>query len=107
MELLQNVWLLISIPLYAIIADTFVGVFIALIKGNFDITYFPQFLAKNILPYVGSLIILAFLAKVTGDTNMYYLFGICVTAVTAKFSWEMIFQKFIGAFNGVYEAKVS
>lgn len=106
LALLASVYVMVSIPLYAILADTIIGVFISLKEGNFDITVFPKFLAKNVLPYVGSLLIFAFLAQSTGDGNLIALFDVCVVGVTAKFGWEAINEKILGYFKGTYVAAV-
>lgn len=101
-----GVLFMVKIPLYAILTDTLVGVLISLKEGNFSITYFPQFLSKNVFPYIGSLLIFAFLAQTSGDSNLMKIFDFVVLGVTAKFSWEIIMGKIKGFIMGSYTASL-
>lgn len=52
------VWALVAV-IILIALDTLLGWLIAFSRGEFDLRRAPQFLRTNILPYVGSLMLLA------------------------------------------------
>lgn len=87
----------IKICLIAIIADTLLGWLFAFIKGEFDIREAPRFLQTAILPYIGSLLIVAVLAYL--DPSYMPLFVIVTGIITAKFGVEAIKDKIIGYFK--------
>ena len=84
----------IKICLIAIIADTLLGWLFAFIKGEFDIREAPRFLQTAILPYVGSLLIVAVLAYL--DSVYMPVFVVITGIITAKFGMEAIKDKIIG-----------
>ena len=87
----------IKICLIAIVADTLLGWLFAFIKGEFDIREAPRFLQTAILPYVGSLLIVAGLAWLD---PIYMPVFVCITGIiTAKFGVEAIKDKIIGYFK--------
>jgi len=87
----------IKICLIAIIADTLLGWLFAFIKGEFNIREAPRFLQTAILPYIGSLLIVAVLAYL--DPSYMPLFVIVTGIITAKFGVEAIKDKVIGYFK--------
>ncbi len=87
----------IKICLIAIIADTLLGWLFAFIKGEFDIREAPRFLQTAILPYVGSLLIVAVLAYL--DSVYMPVFVVITGIITAKFGIEAIKDKIIGYFK--------
>ena len=87
----------IKICLIAIVADTLLGWLFALVKGEFDIREAPRFLQTAILPYVGSLLIIAGLAYL--DAQYMPVFVIVTGIITAKFGMEAIKDKIIGYFK--------
>lgn len=87
----------IKICLIAIIGDTLLGWIFAFIKGEFDIREAPRFLQTAILPYVGSLLIVAGLAYI--DEAYLPVFAIITGIITAKFGVEAIKDKIIGYFK--------
>lgn len=87
----------IKICLIAIIADTLLGWLFAFIKGEFDIREAPRFLQTAILPYVGSLMIVAGLAYI--DPAYMPVFIAITGIITAKFGVEAIKDKIIGYFK--------
>lgn len=87
----------IKICLIAIIADTLLGWLFAFIKGEFDIREAPRFLQTAILPYVGSLLIVAVLAYL--DSVYMPVFVVITGIITAKFGVEAIKDKIIGYFK--------
>ena len=87
----------IKICLIAIIADTLLGWLFDFIKGEFDIREAPRFLQTAILPYVGSLLIVAVLAYL--DSVYMPVFVVITGIITAKFGMEAIKDKIIGYFK--------
>jgi hypothetical protein len=87
----------IQICLIAIIGDTLLGWLFAVIKGEFDIREAPRFLQTAILPYVGSLLIVAVLAYL--DSVYMPVFVVITGIITAKFGVEAIKDKIIGYFK--------
>jgi len=45
-----------------ILLDLLLGIILSINKGNFNVRKLPQYLTKNILPYLGSLLMLALFA---------------------------------------------
>ena len=87
----------IQICLIAIISDTLLGWLFAFIKGEFDIRQAPRFLQTAVLPYVGSLMIVAGLAYI--DPAYMPVFIAITGIITAKFGVEAIKDKIIGYFK--------
>ncbi len=87
----------IQICLIAIIGDTLLGWLFAFIGGEFDIRQAPRFLQTAVLPYVGSLLIVAVLAYL--DPAYMPVFVVITGLITAKFGVEAIKDKIIGYFK--------
>jgi len=87
----------IKICLIAIIGDTLLGWVLAFVNGEFDIREAPRFLQTAILPYIGSLLIVAALAYL--DPSYMPLFVIVTGIITAKFGVEAVKDKIIGYFK--------
>ncbi|MHB1421440.1 MAG: hypothetical protein ACYCX4_17975 [Bacillota bacterium] len=87
----------LRVALVAILIDTLFGWLFAIVDKKFTFKKMPQFLAQNILPYGGALLIAA-LATIL-DPTWKPIFLICVATVTAKFGWEAVKEKLLGRFN--------
>lgn len=87
----------IKISLTAILVDTMIGWVLAFASGTFDITKMPRFLATNIFPYIGALLIVAFASNY--DATWKPLFEICCGLITVKFGYEAVKEKIVGYFN--------
>lgn len=87
----------IQICLIAIIGDTLLGWVLAFVNGEFDIREAPRFLQTAVLPYVGSLMIVAGLAYI--DPAYMPVFIAITGIITAKFGVEAIKDKIIGYFK--------
>lgn len=87
----------IKICLIAIIGDTLLGWIFAFVKGEFDIREAPRFLQTAVLPYIGSLLIVAGLAYL--EPSYMPVFILVTGIITAKFGVEAIKDKIIGYFK--------
>lgn len=76
------------IVLAAILVKTFFGVILAIKAGEFDIRKPPQFLATNVVPYVGGMAILAFVTHLVGGPFGYLFYAVAL-AVLAKYLAEI------------------
>ena len=85
------------VVLASILLDTLLGILIAVKIKTFDVSKLPQFLASNVLPYIGGLIILAVFANLVAE--LQYLFYTAVTLVTVKFSKEALLDKLTVLFS--------
>ncbi|NLW92896.1 MAG: hypothetical protein GXY34_15005 [Syntrophomonadaceae bacterium] len=74
-----------------IVLDTLLGILIAAKKREFSISKLPQFLATNVFPYIGGLLVLAGIGYAISD--MAYLFYAAAGMVTVKFSKEALLDK--------------
>lgn len=74
-----------------IVADTLLGYVLAVKNGEFSITKIPQFLAKNIFPYIGALIITAGLASYNDSYKALYV--LALSGITLKFGYEALKEK--------------
>lgn len=81
--------LILSIVL--ILCDTLMGILVSLKNKSFNFSELPKFLSTAILPYIGSLLILAIFSNYISD--MMPVFLTCVGLVGLKFSKEMIIDK--------------
>lgn len=70
-----------------IIADAILGVLVSFKNGEFDIRMLPKFLARNLLPYVGGLLLLALLSPVSEEISS--LFFMVAATVGVKFLAEI------------------
>lgn len=87
----------LKICVIAILADTLLGWVFAFIRGEFDIREAPRFLQTAVLPYMGSLLIVAGLAYL--DPQYMPVFIIVTGIITAKFGVEAIKDKILGNLN--------
>ena len=76
------------IVLAGILVDTAFGIWLSLKDKKFDIRILPQFLATSVLPYVGGLVVLAFIAYYVGKPFEYLFFAVAM-AVLAKYLAEI------------------
>lgn len=79
---IPEVWYALGAVLILILADVAMGILAAVVTSSFDVRKLPSFLRQNVLPYLGSLLLLALLAK---QPEMEALFFAAVAAVTLKF----------------------
>jgi energy-coupling factor transporter transmembrane protein EcfT len=85
------------VVLASILLDMLMGVCIAIKTGTFSLSKLPKFLASNVVPYIGGLIILAVFANYVSE--MEYLFYAGVGLVTVKFSKEALVDKLTTLFG--------
>lgn len=99
MEIMESVDImaLIKVCAVAIMGDTLLGWVFAFIKGEFDIREAPRFLQTAVLPYIGSLLIVAGLAYL--DPVYKPVFVMITGIITAKFGVEAIKDKIINYFK--------
>ena len=88
---------LILFPVSLIVLDFLLAVLISIKKKTFDFTVLPQFIATNICPYVGGLVILAFLSVYLAELS--YLYYAAVAIITVKFSKEALLDKITELFT--------
>jgi len=77
--------------LVLILIDTLLGVILSIKAGTFDIRKLPQFIATNVLPFVGGLTVLALATFIVGDysTQITAIFYAAAAATAAKFIAEI------------------
>lgn len=92
-----NVLLGLKTAILLISLDTIFGWLLAVIKGEFSWDKVPQFLTKNILPYMSALVILAVFAHL--DKQMTPIFFVATGAVDFKFGKDIIIEKIKGFFS--------
>jgi len=80
-----------------IITDTIFGYLLAYKEGVFDWSKAPQALATNIAPYMGGLILLAFLSLISSELES--VFWVATAGVSVKFGKEIIMEKVKKLFN--------
>jgi len=66
-----------------ILLDLVLGIILSLKQGNFDVRKLPQFLIRGVLPYVGSLLMLAVFAE--SIPAIAAIFYTSAATVVAKF----------------------
>jgi len=74
-----------------IMLDFVLGMLISIKKKTFEVGLLPKFLATNLFPYVGGLVVLALLSVYLAQ--MEYLYYAAVGLVTLKFSKEALLDK--------------
>lgn len=84
----------ISISVGFIFADVIVGWIKAILNKEFDISKAPQFLATNIFPYIGGLIIIGLMANFISEIKP--IFFALTALVDLKFGKEIIIEKILG-----------
>lgn len=82
-----------------IILDAVLGVILAIKEQRFDWEKLPQFLAHNIFPYVGGVLITGAMAMLAGPgvedvSGLYYLIGAIVVAGFGKSCKDKIMRIF-------------
>jgi hypothetical protein len=75
-----------------VLADALFGIILSIKAGKFDVRKLPQFLATNLLPYAGGLLVLALTSLFAGDysTQVIAIFGAAALVTGAKFVAEII-----------------
>lgn len=79
------------IVLATILLDFVLGVLISIKKRTFQISILPKFIASNLFPYVGGLVILALLSVYLAELE--YLYYAAAGMVAIKFSKEALMDK--------------
>jgi hypothetical protein len=79
------------ISLGFILFDTLLGYLLAYKEGTFDWSKVPNFVSKNLFPYIGGLLLLAFFALINSDLES--VFWIATAGVSVKFGKEIIMEK--------------
>lgn len=78
-------------------ADTLLGWIKAWKDGTFDFSKVPMFLASNVFPYMGGLIILALFSSFVAELQPVFYAGVAL--VSAKFGKDAIQGKLLALFN--------
>ncbi|MHB1407153.1 MAG: hypothetical protein ACYCV0_16395 [Desulfitobacteriaceae bacterium] len=86
-ELPQEVIVAFEMALGLIFLDLMLGIILALSKGEFEPRKLPKFLQSSVLPYVGSLTLLAVFSTIIPEIKALYFTA--VTAVNAKFLFDV------------------
>jgi len=86
-----SVWRAMMVVITIILADTVLGILKTFRAGqeDFDIRKLPQFLANNVLPYAGGLIVLAFVANFVGEV-FEHIFYVVAVLVIIKYAAEVV-----------------
>ena len=77
--------------LCTVLLDFIIGVGISIKQKTFSVSILPQFIANNLVPYVGGLIILALFANYIPE--MEYVFYTGVGLVGVKFTKDALLDK--------------
>lgn len=93
----MEILLALKISFITMLGDTLLGWVFAFVKGEFDIREAPRFLQTAVLPYMGSLLIVAGLAYLEPSYMPVFIF--LTGIITAKFGVEAIKDKIIGYFK--------
>ena len=96
-----GVLLALKIAFCAIIADAAVTWIIAIAKGEFQGGLVLKFIKTSLLPYIGTLALLAFLTL--ADENYKPVFYALSTLVTASFGYEVLKDKLLQYFKPANE----
>ena len=85
-----TVWNALLIVVVAIVLDAVIGALTTLKSGMaaFDIRMLPQFVATNIFPYVGGLVVLALVAEFIGNPYDAIFYPVAA-AVAVKYIAEI------------------
>lgn len=77
--------------LVIILLDTLLGIILSIRAGTFNVRKLPQFLATNLLPFGGALLLLGLAACIAGEysTQLLALFYAAAAATAAKFIAEI------------------
>lgn len=79
------------VALATILLDFTLGLLISVKQKTFDVGKLPQFLANNVLPFVGGLAVIAIMAVFVPALEYVYYAGVALVAV--KFSKEALLEK--------------
>lgn len=92
MEFLNEVtvWYATLIVVASILLDAIIGILLTFKEGteNFDFKKLPQFIANNIFPYVGGLLVIAIAAEFIGTPYDVIFYPLAV-AILAKYIVEI------------------
>ena len=86
-----SIFLALLVVICIIVLDALFGVINAFKGGDFDLSKLPQFLAKNVFPYCGGLLLLGLAAKFLpiDDQTRNYLFYAAAVPVGGKYVKEL------------------
>jgi hypothetical protein len=81
----------LGVVLVLILLDSLLGIILSIKARIFNVRKLPQFLATNLLPYVGGLLVLALATYVAGDysAQVAAIFFAAAAATAAKFLTEI------------------
>ena len=84
-----SVWRAVMVVVAIIVADAIAGILKTFRPGeeDFDIRKLPQFIATNVLPYAGGLIVLALVANFIGEAFEHAFYAVSLL-VMAKYAAE-------------------
>ena len=90
-----SIFLALLVVICIIVLDALFGVINAFKGGDFDLSKLPQFLAKNVFPYCGGLLLLSLAAEHLPIDNavrnsIFYTAAVPVAAKFAKELWLKI-----------------
>ena len=85
----NSVFIVLIIVVALIILDALFGVIRAIKAGDFDWSKFPKFLATNVFPYCGGILLLALAATYIGGPFQDYIYYAVAAPVAAKFVKEL------------------
>ena len=75
-ELPQEIWTAFVVIIVAILIDSFLGIIKAIRRGEFDASKLPEFLAKDVFPYIGGLGVVALAAEFLGSPFSEIFFAV-------------------------------
>lgn len=81
----------LMISLITILIDTVLGIMVSLKNKEFDVSKLPQFIATNLFPYIGGLVVIGIGAYYI--SSLEYLFYAGNALVIIKFSKEALIDK--------------
>ena len=79
------------VAIATILLNFVLGVLISIKKHEFDINLLPKFIATDLFPYIGGLMVLALLSVYLAELE--YLYYAAVSMVAVKFSKEALLDK--------------
>lgn len=85
----DSVFLVLAIVVTLILLDALFGIIRAIKAGKFDLSKLPQFLATNVFPYCGGMLLLALAAEYIGGPFQDYVYYVIAAPVAAKFAKEL------------------
>lgn len=94
-----GIWWSLVIVAGIIAADTIFGILLGLRAHEFDFRLLPQFLASGVLPYLGGMLVLAFLAHYIA-VPFAGMFFTAAAFIVGKYFYDLV-EKFKRLFVGI------